>query len=244
MFTLLDLKANQKTHENTKRFHSGLTTYGLISVIIMAGVVKNDWFPNSNSQLWTAQQLKEYTTFYDCIHDGYGYSSDMTFSNQISNNERFWYLKNYTDYIPKSALSNPNDKSTFIGADKSGILLTKHQIIDERGQTYNTNNYNPTLKSINMNVQKMIPSNSIIELPILSYKGLRVNTTIDGKQQKTFIKHGKIALKLQDALAANSKIKITQQMPNWLIVLNLVSAVTLVTLLSFHKRPQRTDRLT
>ncbi|MDC2806411.1 hypothetical protein PO181_05330 [Leuconostoc suionicum] len=95
-----------------------------------------------------------------------------------------------------------------------------------------------------MNVQKTIPSNSIIELPILSYKGLRLNTTIDGKQQKIFIKHGKIALKLQNVLAANSKIKITQQVPNWLIVLNLVSAVTLVTLLSFHKRPQRADRLT
>ena len=54
----------------------------------------------------------------------------------------------------------------------------------------------------------------------------------------------KLPLKLQDALAANSKIKITQQVPNWLIVLNLVSAVTLVTLLSFHKRLQRTDRLT
>lgn len=244
MFTLLDLKANQKIHENTKRFHSGLVTYGLLSVIIMAGVMKNNWFPNSNSQLWTAQQLREYTTFYDGTHDGYGYSSDMTFSNQISNNERFWYLKNYTDYIPKSALSNPNDKSTFIGADKSGILLTKHQIIDGHGQTYNTSNYEPTLKSINMNVQKTIPSNSIIELPIVSYKGLRLNTTIDGKEQKTFIKHGKIALKLQNVLAANSKIKITQQVPNWLIVLNLVSAVTLVTLLSFHKRPQRADRLT
>ncbi|GMA70562.1 hypothetical protein GCM10025879_18080 [Leuconostoc litchii] len=236
MFTLLDIESIRKNIKNSSITYRALMMYVLLTFTVMTGVIRNNWFSNGNSQLWTINQLKEYTTTYDDSHDGYGYPGDMTFGHGISNNQRFWYLKNYTDYIPKDALSNPNSVSTFIGSDKLGLLLTKHQIIDSNGKIYNTNSYKTTLKSITMYSSQTIAKNTIVELPVVGYKGLRVDVAINNKKQHYTIKNGKISVKLVHSLRNEDRIKIKQYIPLWILLLNVISITTLIVLIMSNKK--------
>ncbi|WAM37944.1 hypothetical protein [Leuconostoc pseudomesenteroides] len=236
MFSFFNLSINDLTNHNRIKYKKGFVIFTLIVGLIMMGTIRNNWFPNHNSKEWSEQQIKKYTEFHDAQHDGYGYSMDMTFTDKISNSPDFWYLKNYTDYIPESALSHTDKMSTFIGSDIEGLLLTKHQIIDSNGKTYNTRDYQAGLKSVTMRNNAPILSKSIIELPIVAYKMLNLEVTINGKTQKYFIRDGKIALKLSETLHGNSVVSVKQKIPLWIIICNIISLTFLMSLFIFQTK--------
>lgn len=236
MFSFFNLSVSELTMDSRNKAEKGLIIFTVLVGLIMMGTIKNNWFPNHNSKEWSAQQIKKYTEYHDAQHDGYGYSMDMTFNNQISNSTDFWYLKNYTDYIPESALSHTDKMSTFIGSDSEGLLLTKHQIIDSDGKKFNTSDYHSSLKTVIMKNNTTISSKRIIELPIVAYKKLHLEVKINGKIHETFIKDGKIALKLHDTLYKKSVISVEQKIPLWIVICNLISLVSLLFLCIFPKK--------
>lgn len=236
MFSFFNLSINDVANHNRIKYKKGFVIFTLIVGLIMMGTIRNNWFPNHSSKEWSEQQIKKYTEFHDAQHDGYGYSMDMTFTDKISNSPDFWYLKNYTDYIPESALSHTDKMSTFIGSDIEGLLLTKHQIIDSNGKTYNTRDYQAGLKSVTMRNNAPILSKSIIELPIVAYKMLNLEVTINGKTQKFFIRDGKIALKLSETLHGNSVVSVKQKIPLWIIICNIISLTFLMSLFIFQTK--------
>lgn len=172
------------------------------------------------------------TQFGTGVSDGYAIPNGNAVTEADTQEDRFWLMMNYSDYMPKAALSNEADNLSFIATDQNGLRLLAHDLQTTDGVVIKPSTVKITPKTITLSVHR-VSNKGMIRLPVLGYNGLPMTIKVDGKNVHARIIAGQWAINAKKLQAGKNNITISQQTPVWLRVMNIISLTWFAVLIVF-----------
>lgn len=204
--------------------------FATLGVLFSAYTVRNNMFPDVNHDGYlkrvTNKTITEYGGKHDPKHDGvYTYIKLGSYYDKLAENNNFWYLMNYVDYVPSELIGIKTVKGqTTLSNFPKGKQVLNHDILLNNKNIIKTTKYVAKTNSIEMQF-KTLTSNekSKLELPVIAYKGLTLDVYLNGQKQPYKINNGLVTLHANISQNKKNTVVISQGIPWWINILSFIS---------------------
>lgn len=208
----------------------------LTALVVFNGAKAVDNFASATKKLpeLTTTQIAQFGTG---VSDGYGVPETFAVTDQNTRDDRFWLMMNYSDYMPKAALTNQADNLSFIGNDQNGLRLLAHELQFTSGAVVKPTQVNMTPQTMSLTVPA-VSDKGQVKLPVLGYNKLPLVIKVDEKIVPARIVAGQWAINAKALQGQTHTVKISQQTPIWLVIMSVISLawpVVITAIIIFRK---------
>ena len=208
----------------------------LTALAVFNGAMAVDNFAKGTKHLpeLTTAQIDQFGTG---LSDGYGVPETAAVTEANTREDRFWLMMNYSDYMPKAALTNKADNLSFIGNDQNGLRLLAHDLQFASGTVIKPTKVNITPQTMTLTVPAVTETGQV-KLPVLGYNKLPLVIKVDGKLVPSRIVAGQWAINAKLLQGKTHTVTISQQTPIWLVIMSAISLawpVVIIAMIIFRK---------
>lgn len=202
----------------------------LTALAVFNGAMAVDNFAKGTKHLpeLTTAQIDQFGTG---LSDGYGVPETAAITEANTREERFWLMMNYSDYMPKAALTNKADNLSFIGNDQNGLRLLAHDLQAASGAVIKPTKVKITPQTMTLTVPSVTETGQV-KLPVLGYNKLPLVIKVDGKLVPSRIVAGQWAINAKLLQGKTHTVTISQQTPIWLVIMSAISLVWPVVIIA------------